>query len=525
MTGDLTIQLAAVRSAHRRTWRRRRAMQAASWWLAALGLAVIADASWSAIGAATRDDPLAIVQMPAALRTAVSGVLLAGLVASARRVRLPRAARDLPAWRYARLCERQLGLSGNPLTNAVQLADADASLSGALAQRVRQNGDALATRIAPAQVIDTGPMRRQRRVLTALLLGWIGLIGGSLLLPGPNAVGVALGRLAMPWADRPPYAMVALEMAISPDPVAVGDQVRVTMRPRGRHVDRAQITIADGRVLPMSRQGEQYSATLPDVREPLRMSIVAGGTRTRWREVRPLNLPRIEGVQASVHDDGRAAALRWPPRGPVRALAGARLALRVVSNRADARIDDPRAAGLRISMPIERGRQTLDFGLLTPEGLGSRDRLKLELVGLTEARMRELAEAGGPTAESRAIAAPLAAAEAVAAADAADAGQGAMADLTGGQPVEGQIADRDRRQGGERPGSGQAGTAGRGEGHAHAADDADTIEPNEAVGVMLERLGVPPEQRAAVRSFADAAPPPYRSLTARYFLRLAEQTP
>jgi len=523
MNGVLHQKLTELRARHHRAARRRRVMQAGWVWLTALAAAAALDASWSAVGAMTASDPLVIVESPAWLRACMGAALAIGAVIVVMRWRLPRSIRAMPDWRYARLCERRMQLSGNPLVNAVQVGASVDDLSVELVKRARRIGDEQAAQIDAAAVIDTRPMLKAIHRLIAIGVLWTTIIAASFALPGENPLMTALGRIAMPWADRPPYAMVELDASVAPEPVAVGDDATVLLHTSGRPVSAARIRLADGQTIDMQRPNGAYKVQLADVAEPVRYTIEAGGTRTPWRVVEPVHLPRIEGVQAWVELDKQRLPLHWPPPRPVRALAGAELQLQVTSNRSDAQIDLAGAEDLELSVPIEAGEQTVAFGLHTPDGLESRRCVRIELVGLTEAHMQELAETGaGSQQAEQATSVPLIAEDAVAGAATVDADDGTLAQLSSGRPAEGSTPDDESREGTQSPQKGK-GSAGGGNGTATDASDPGTApEPTDAVGTMLERMNVPAKQRVAARAFADAAPPAYRELVARYFLRLAE---
>ncbi len=519
MNVTLRGQLDGIRAAHRRAARRRRALQGAAAWLAGLLVLAVIDASWSGVAAATGEDPFAIVESPWWLRiiaaTGLAGRLV--VVVWRSRVRL-----DVPDWRYARLCEQRLGLHDNPLVNAVQLQARDDALSHELVARARRQADELAQRIEATDVIDTRPLRRARRWFVGVLLAWAIVAGVSwgMTVFGPSPLSVGVVRVTMPWVDQPPYAMVKLYAGHGPTPAAVGDDVHIGARALSRRsLPGARVRLGDGQVMPMIGVDSGFELTLPDVREPMRYVVEAGGTRTRWRRIDPLRLPRIEGVTARVHADQRTTPIGWPPTGPVRALAGATLELRVLSNRDDAVIEGANADGLHLSVPIQPGRKRVAFGLRTPDGLTSREQVMFELVGLTTSEMREVAGKTGEPAEGESMVSVPLVAEDAAASAATVSEDGALAELSSGEAAEGSVEARNGEADSEvEPGEGVGGgMQGEGMGQPPAA-----VAGDDAVGIMLERMNVRPEMRARIRAYADAAPRAYRELTAQYFLRLAE---
>ena len=574
-----------LEATHRRrcaVQRRARGLNALAAWLG-LGLALCAaDAAWSLGGWWAMPQPGAVYELPTWWRAIAAAAIAAGLLAAPLRLRLPKTTRRFNPAREALACERALGLAGNGLVNAVQLADdrGDADdrdpngaghrvgrdptertdLTRALASRAAARGEALADRINPASIIDARPSRRAARRAAAVLAVAVALFAVTPWLGGRTGLHHAAARCLLPLADHPPAAWIDLDLSIAPAPVVAGEPLTLRVEARGGAPAHAALDLSsrrDGSTLRIALAdaggvgvGERRLAGLD---APLGAQARAGGARTRAIRIDPVTRPRITGVALAARHDDRRVALRWPPPTPLRARIGATIELTVRSNVGSATLDHPEAAGRRLAITVEPGRRTLEATLVGEAGVRSTQSVRLTIEGATPADLADLADRaatatiGGATpaadamfAEARGLVAP----DALSTASAAGEPTVAMASDLGGEATEGAIGEGEgegevRPDGGEPSNGGGRGDAGAndgegdgdagrggGEGGGMGGDPPRRAasEAGQAVGEVLRRMGAGEAERREVERRADRAPAAYRADVAAYFLRIMRES-
>ena len=489
-------QLEAVRRRHRRLMRGRRVWAALGWWLGALWLAAMVDAAWSLIGARWVDDPFTIVELPPEVRAMMGVAMIVGFGAMMWHCRLPQSVRRRTPADYARWCQTRRGLTNNVLTNAVALrgrADDPSPIVRELANRAVERGDALAGDLSPESLIDRRPVRRQLRWLIAVMVLWaMTIAAGPMITPyrvGPTNV----VRLFDPAGDHPPVAWVGIVVEVAPSTVAVGDDVTVAGIVR-HGSSPLRLRMDDGRTIAMS---EPWRATLRQIERPMRFVVEGGHTRTRWQVIDPLALPRVLAVSVTVSPPQSDVRYPWPNGQPVAAPTGSVVRVAVQSDRADARIDHPSARGMTVALPVAKDKRSYGLSLITPDGLRSRSTITLEVQGLSDAELTQLAAGDVEPTGSAAL----------------DSGTPTEATSAGGSPKPDEATSTSRTTG--RGGTEGEGVTGEGNKPIPLPELVRGLTSEQAIA---RRLALPD-----VRSFAEVAPPSYRERVARYFVRITAE--
>jgi hypothetical protein len=497
----LRAQLESVRQQHQHAVRMRRVWRALWVWAAVVWAVVTIDAAWSIVGGHMADDAFAIVELPVMVRVALGLVIVVGAAVVTAQGRLPRRVRQRGGADYARWCERRCGMANNVLTNAVELqrdeAEQHTGLARELARRAEAQGDEAAKLIDAAELIDTAPVKRERRraMVVAAVWGVSLLIGALMSLGWPGNV----ARLIDPLGDHPPAALHRIVPGTDDPIIAVGDAVtvRAAVYPGGPAM---RVRTDDGRSVMMQRVGRSaYEAPLGEVHERVRYVVEGGHGRSRVQVIDPVPLPRVLAVSLAVRSTDGQREVTWPADQEVVVPVGSTVRLTVQCDRADTRLvttDEAPAStirGLTAQFTVAKGERTAQLHVVAADGLQSRDAITLRMRGLTPAEVTGLLQ------------------------DTQQQATGTAA-LDGGTPTDPSAG----RDGTPKPNDTTAADAqgvGGGDGEGEGESGQRLIEQL-VRGLTSEQATSTGQRRPDVQRFADAAPRAYREMVARYFLRL-----
>lgn len=275
---------------HLRTIRRARTTIGASRFLAraadaasvALALALVL----TAIDATSPLSPAARLALGIASLLAVTALL--GRAASAYRCTLDAAA--------ARL-ESALGLTRNTLLNALQLARAETT-SPVGDERIRfasRHADELVKRAPKASVVDRRALGRP--------LARFAIVAASFalfLMITPRVAESAWLRFTQPFAGHPPYSRTEFEIAVTPVPLLMTMDARITVR--------TSLVVPDALGLVNEQTGERiamdaeddgvFTATFARLAEPITLHADGPTGRSRSLTITPIDRPFILSASA-----------------------------------------------------------------------------------------------------------------------------------------------------------------------------------------------------------------------------------
>lgn len=218
----------------------------------------------------------------------------------------------------ARSIERAHGLSTTPLIAAVQLADGAAAartggsgdaIRRVLIARVQRRAETVLTSLTPVQPGHRGPVLRAAGRLWAGGVLWA-IVG--LIQPGVLSAGAA--RFGLPGGADRPFSLTRLSVTAEPERVRPGDDVRLMAVATGRLPDDARLVPVDpgdhdGEPRAMTRQATgRFSATLYNVREPMRFRVEAGTARSAVIAIVPRAAVQPEGDDAKITGEAKAGA-------------------------------------------------------------------------------------------------------------------------------------------------------------------------------------------------------------------------
>ena len=259
--------------------------------------------------------------------------------------------------RLAREIEQRCRLLHNPLITAVQLQTAPAvagpqDVDALLRDRCARRGEEVAH--APESTRLAGPHTCSHARLALFAAAAFALIAG---LVAPRPIAAVAKRVIDPFGDHPPYTPLTFDISFHPDAgeIVYGDDARVTVRISeywDRWVDRADLVcrIGGDASTPLARLAMQpepfnqsvdvapaFTATLRDLREPMRVMVDTPRGRSEWISLEPRRMPRWVARSATITGPAYAASL--PPRRlpladrtePIRVLQGSQLSVRATS--------------------------------------------------------------------------------------------------------------------------------------------------------------------------------------------------
>jgi hypothetical protein len=249
----------------------------------------------------------AVWPLPAWVRCIALGAIAAGLGVVAARLWRTRPEPPLAA---ARILERAYAADANPLVNGVQLVPTGDVLRQHLARRAVDEGARAAGAMDVARTLDHDARRSQLQRLAAVMLAAVALVAIQ-----PRLIGVGVLRLALPLGDHPPFSFTRFEVAVTPDPLFVGDRAVVGVMVRGRAVSPVEMVELDSawrelRRWPMSRDSDgRFVRHLLDVREPIMFRIESGRTISRRHSIVPLARPAVDVPTPPHNGDAADAAV------------------------------------------------------------------------------------------------------------------------------------------------------------------------------------------------------------------------
>jgi len=259
--------------------------------------------------------------------------------------------------RLAREIEQRCHLLHNPLITAVQLQTALAvagpqDVDALLRDRCARRGEEAAHATESTILADPHACTRARVALLAAAA--FALIAG---LAAPRPIAAVAKRVIDPFGDHPPYTPLTFDISFHPDAgeIVYGDDARVTVRISeywDRWVDRADLVCRVGgdASTPLARLAMQpepfdqsvdaapaFTATVRDVREPMRVMVDTPRGRSEWISLEPRRMPRWVARTATITGPPYAASL--PPRRlpladrtePIHVLQGSRLSVSATS--------------------------------------------------------------------------------------------------------------------------------------------------------------------------------------------------
>ena len=275
-------------------------------------------------------------------------LLLAALIYA---LRLPAASLlrgRVSARRAAVHLEAHLPVDHNHLINALDLASQPSPHSSeALREKAVALGEADALKNEARTVVDPAPIKRAVKPAVAATLGLILLL--LIALPVFRAV---VPRLAMPFADLPPFTRVRFNVSYDPQPAYVGrpmtlyvkltgptlpSEARVVFIENDAKTDPIMMTpIADpSNKDPEAKPAHRFALPLQRFDQPISFYIDTDEGRSAVYTFSPDTAPQFQS--ASVHYD-YPDYTRWPDstrplfRDGIRALQGADVSLSVQSN-------------------------------------------------------------------------------------------------------------------------------------------------------------------------------------------------
>lgn len=534
-TDALSNLLGQARQRHYRLDRSWRTWRSVTIALASLIMILLLDLAWLLAGEWWFARPVELApatRLTLTLAWIVGSALLLAWVVQSRHLR-----RRPTAW-YARLIENRADLTGNPFSNAVQLAQHPSSdpLAAALAIRARQAADSIARSVKLDPIFQPAAVLTERRragmalgILLVILLGWplIGYPKNPLALPI---------HALLPGMNVTPPSLTGFEVAWLPDPVVVGDDVPLQVRRLGREAGPVMLSMheSDERILLTPDRIDEglHGLTLSEVREPIRFRIVSGGSRSRLLTIDPIHLPELAGVELILRgpDGETEQAVRYPRSAPILARTGSTLEIRAAARPgpfAPLQLDHPEADGLSLTLPVTAGEQALRLALLDPEtGRRSRETIALTLVGLSQAALREATESASESLQSDSLTTTPENVEIAPTDDPADPDADPTTRLTGDDPLPSDPNDATEapKTEPEQNGSAESESVGRGgEVDPDREDDPLTAELRPGLRLAKPRPQSIPSE--TIRAAVEVAPPAYRERVIQYFQALNQLDP
>lgn len=217
----------------------------------------------------------------------------------------------------ARLIETRAEVPHNRVINALLFSrGAPAPTGGALeavliARAVERGGVGLEA--ASESAVLAPEVAAATRWLAALLIAALMVVGGVATLP--RVFSAVLPRFAEPFADHPAYSPTDFHLTIDPAEPSLGEDVEVRVRTSGRQ-PRSLRLIVRGResaahplplaLTPALKPGEAslFTATLSDLRTPLRVHAEGDTGRSRAITIVPATIPRIIEAAATITPPG-----------------------------------------------------------------------------------------------------------------------------------------------------------------------------------------------------------------------------
>jgi hypothetical protein len=289
----------------------------------------------------------------------LDGLLILGAAWVARRVMQEWSAQRFDPVRVARLIERRLQLHGNPLTNAVQLADVPAGTSEQLCRLAVDQGAKVASTADLQGVIEPGLTQRRVRQLAVAVVAVVGL---SILLPG--LVPAAAARLMNPSGDLPAFTLLQFEISTDPGVGEVGRPLMIHTQIDGPVVPTEAWVVVDGggtafQTHPMIAVGEgQFTFRLVGSKQWRRFHVATPDGRSAWHAISWADEPKIVSMQLRLTSPAytQIPTRQTPYRGQqLRVLAGTRVAFSIETNMA-----------LKAVRWIDPGGRVEEQSILTP---------------------------------------------------------------------------------------------------------------------------------------------------------------
>lgn len=178
----------------------------------------------------------------------------------------------------------------------------DDELAIALRERAQLQAASRAEAIPSKRVYPAGDLWRP--VVAALLVAATWSIGAAVF---PSQLFNMVQRVWLPWTSAPPFSLTQLDPSWTPDPPAVGDDVRVEVTPTGRRPDAITVVLLDSsdeaidRIKMRRLEEYQYAVTLRRIDGPVRFVLEVSDRPTRVYEI----TPRAEKVDPERQVDPR----------------------------------------------------------------------------------------------------------------------------------------------------------------------------------------------------------------------------
>ncbi|MCE9592528.1 MAG: hypothetical protein K8S99_18630 [Planctomycetes bacterium] len=204
---------------------------------------------------------------------------------------------------YAAMIESHHPGMNNRLINALQLGRETAPAAPRLVRAIVDQAAAVVDEIDFARAVASPLLARH----SLLLLTGVVVISGYALIGGPGAR-ASLVRVALPWADVPPFTWTTIAIAPGDDlTVLEGSSLEVSATVGGRRpADEASLILVDGRgvnhSMLMRPRGEHgFAYTVAPVEGPFTFYVAAGDARSRRVDVRIEPRPRITATAVTYH--------------------------------------------------------------------------------------------------------------------------------------------------------------------------------------------------------------------------------
>ncbi len=233
--------------------------------------------------------------------------------------------------------QRQVILSALELDQqARRRTGQDGELTRFLIRRTVADAGATLAGLTPQAIRPSAELRRELKTALARML-----IAGGILMLNPAAARVVLGRVLMPWVDRPPYSHFVFTVSPISPAVLYGGDVELTVEITGAPVSEPVLFLSryqgrTHRAACFQENNRRFAQRLEKVVSPVDFCFVTGKARSRWHRVKVLYQPAIALASITIEPPPytrRPIRRFFAGTEPLAGICGSKALLTVTSNR------------------------------------------------------------------------------------------------------------------------------------------------------------------------------------------------